>query len=65
MKRKSTGLAQFVDDHGLAKTIGIWGVSRQAIEKAINDSRDIQVIEFDDHVEVVETKILQRVRLIK
>jgi len=63
MKRKSTGLAQFVDDNGLAKTIGIWGVSRQAIEKAIKDNRNIRIVELDDCIEIVESKVLQRVRV--
>lgn len=60
---KSTGLKRFVQDRGINKAIEIWGVSRQAIEGAIKDGRDIQIIELDHSIEVVESKLLRKVRI--
>ena len=60
---RSTNLSQFVLDRGVQKTVEVWGVSRQAIAKAINEKRDIQIVELDDCIEVRESKVLQRVRV--
>ena len=60
---QSRSLKKYVADEGMDSAITVWGVSRQAIEKAIKDKRDIQVVELDGCIEVIESKVLSRVRV--
>jgi hypothetical protein len=55
---QSWSLKKFVELYGLEKAILIWGVSRQAIEKAISKGRSIQIVYIDGKYSVHEKKCL-------
>ena len=62
---QSWNLKRFVDEYGVQAAKQIWDVSRQAVEKAIKDEREIQIIELDGYYEVHESKRLNRVSVYK
>ena len=60
---RSTNLGKYVADYGFEAVVDIWGVSRQAVHKALNLQRDISIVELDGFVEVRESKVLSRKRV--
>lgn len=60
---RSTNLGKYVADYGVEATAKVWGISRQAVHKALNMQRDISIVELDGFVEVRESKILSRKRI--
>ena len=59
---QSWSLKKFVDEYGCKATGELWGVSHQAVSLAVRTGRDIQIIRVNGYYEVVESKILMRVR---
>lgn len=59
---QSWNLNKFIAQYGISRTATIWDVSRQAVEKAVQNNRDIQIILIGDVYEVRESKILKRIR---
>ena len=56
-------LKRFVKENGIQRTVDIWGVSQQAVDKAYKSDRDIQIIELDGYIEVRESRLLNKVRV--
>ena len=57
---QSWSLDKFVNEHGIGNAQIIWGVSRHAVEKALNSERHIQVILLDGWYHIWEKKLLNR-----
>jgi len=60
---QSWSLDKFVGEYGVNRAQLVWGVSRHAIEKALNSERKIQVIHIDGHYHIWEGKLLNRRKL--
>jgi len=54
-------LESFIEAYSVTSVSDIWGITRQAINQARNDKRDIQIIRVDDYFEVVESKLLKKI----
>jgi hypothetical protein len=59
---QSWSLEKYVTEKGVNAAVTIWGVSRQAVEKAILNERDIRITYIDGVYEVHESKLLNRAR---
>ena len=57
---KSWNLKSFVAAHGELAASSVWGVTQQAVNKAVNSERNIQIVLLDGVYEVRESKILAR-----
>lgn len=60
---QSWSLDKFVDEYGVNHARLIWGVSRHAVEKALDSDRKIQVVHVNGHYHVWEGKLLNRRKL--
>lgn len=60
---QSWNLTTFVDKHGLEATGRVWGVSHQAVSKAIYNERQIQIVKIEGFYEVHESKLLNKVAI--
>ena len=58
---KSWNLRSFVSAYGEAAAASVWEVSQQAVNKALKQERNIQVVLLDGYYEVRESKILNKV----
>ncbi len=63
---RSWSLKNFVEDHGAAAAASVWQrsdepVSRQTVEQAIANDRQINIILLDGFYEVHEAKLLSRI----
>lgn len=58
---RSWSLKRFVDEHGLYRASRIWGVSHQAVSKAILNDRAINIVYVEGQYEVHEAKLLSTV----
>ena len=62
---QSWNLEKFVERYGVVTTGRIWGVSHQAVSKAVINERDIQIVKIDGFYEVHENKLLNKVAIDK
>ncbi len=60
---QSWSLEKYVKEQGLNAAVSIWGVSRQAIEQAMINERDIRITFIDGVYEVHESKLLSTARV--
>jgi hypothetical protein len=62
---QSWSLHKFVNEYGAAGAAAVWGKSRQAVEKAVINRRDIQIIKVNGLYEVRESKLLNAIEIDK
>ena len=59
---RSWSLKKFVEEFSIKDAVEVWGVKRQAVDKALAKKRDIQIIYLDGYWEVHESKLLSKVK---
>ena len=59
---QSWSLKKFIEEYDTKDAAEVWGVSRQAVDQAIERERDIQIIYLDGYWEVHESKLLSKVK---
>ena len=59
---QSWSLKKFIEEYDTKDAAEVWGVSRQAVDQAIERERDIQIIYLNGYWEVHESKLLKKVK---